>query len=99
MLDARASVWNLGEVIATELLLLFETERAVIGGNHLQVVALKPLPQLVLIPLFAKRRRHHPLRALESFALIERIVEEQILRAGLSVSRNAFVASLANFFE
>src|SRR5829696_9025351 len=44
MFDAWPAVWNLREIVAAKLLLLFEAERAMICRNHLQVVARKPLP-------------------------------------------------------
>src|SRR5687768_1629489 len=74
VLHARAAVRNLCEVVAPHLFLLFETERAVVRRDHLKVVARQPLPQLLLVPLLAKRRRHHPLCALEPFALIEAVI-------------------------
>src|SRR5438128_3331844 len=43
---ARAAVGNLGEVVLAERLLVFKAERAVIGGDHLQVIVLKPVPEL-----------------------------------------------------
>ena len=36
MLDARAAVGNLGEVVFAQFLLFLEAERAVIGGDDLQ---------------------------------------------------------------
>ncbi len=50
VLDAGRAVRNLGEVVAAELLLLLHAERAVVGGDDLQVVRLQALPQLRLIP-------------------------------------------------
>src|SRR5215208_2705697 len=58
VLYPRPAVRDLREVIAPKLFLLLETERAVVRRDHLQVVAREPLPQLLLIPLFAERGRH-----------------------------------------
>ena len=49
VLDAGAAVGNLGEVVFAERLLIFKAERAVVGGDDLQVVLAQALPQLRLI--------------------------------------------------
>ncbi len=74
VLDARAAVGNFGEVVPAQLLLFLETERAMVGGNHLQRVLRQPLPQFFLMPFFAQRRREHIFGAFESrrLHLIER---------------------------
>ena len=51
VLDAGAAIRNLAEVIATELLLFLETERTMIGRDHLQVIASQAAPQHLLIRL------------------------------------------------
>src|SRR5205814_6724439 len=66
MLDAWAAVGNLREVILPEFFLFFETERAMISGDDLQVIALQSIPQLLLMPLFPQRRRENILRALKA---------------------------------
>src|SRR5207248_9690059 len=82
-LHAGRAVRDLGEVALPELLLLRQSleallhaERAVIGGYHLEVVALEALPQLVLMPRRAQRRRHHVLRAVEAGLLVAVVAEE-----------------------
>ena len=99
MFDARTAVRDLREVIAAELLLILETERAVIGRDDLQIVALQPAPQLVLIELLANRRRHHPLRAFEIGLLVNAVIEEEILRTRLRVRGDAFVARARHFLQ
>ena len=47
--DARAAVGNLGEVVFAERLLIFEAERAVVGGDDLQIVFAQAVPELGLI--------------------------------------------------
>ena len=50
--DARAAVGDLGEIVLAENLLVFETERAMVGGDHLQVVVLEAVPELRLVLLW-----------------------------------------------
>src|SRR2546428_3012066 len=45
VLDAGASVRNFAEIAAAQFLLLLEAERAVVGRNHLQVVAPQSAPE------------------------------------------------------
>lgn len=54
MLNSRPSVRNLCEIVAAQFFLLFETERAMIGGNHLQMIARQSIPQFFLVPLLAE---------------------------------------------
>ena len=74
-------------------------ERAVVGRDHLQVVLREPLPQHVLVPLLAQRRRHHVLRAVESGLLVVVVGQEQVLRARLGVGRQPHVARLPDLLE
>src|ERR671921_51468 len=67
-------------VVAAQLLLLLHAEGAVVGRDDLQVVRPQALPQLVLIPTLAERRRHDVLRALEALAVVVQ-GEEEVLRA------------------
>ena len=99
MLDARAAVRNLGEIVLAELLLLLEAERAMIGGDHLQLVRGQSGPEFLLVPLLAQRRREDVFGALESryVEIVQRKV--QVLRAGLRVGRQAAVAGLAHFLQ
>src|SRR5215207_4541916 len=83
---------------AAQLLLLLHAEGAVVGGDDLQVVGLQALPQLVLIPLLAERRRHHVLRALDAVAVVFD-GEEEVLRAGLGEGGQAAVARLAHLVQ
>src|SRR5712691_7782390 len=99
MLHAWATVRNFREVVFPKLLLLFETEWAVVGGHHLKVVEFQSAPELVLIPLLPNRRRHHPLRPFESRLLVDAVIEKKILRAGLRVRGNAVVARAHDFIE
>ncbi len=98
MLDAGRAVRDFGEIVASQLLLLLHAERAVVGRDDLQVVRLQALPKFRLIRLFAKRRRHHVLRALEVVAVIFNR-EEKILRAGFGERGNATVARLAHLIK
>ena len=45
VLDARAAVGDLGEIVLAEDLLVFEAERAMVGGDHLQVIVLEAVPE------------------------------------------------------
>jgi hypothetical protein len=49
VLDARAAVGDLGEIVFAEHLLIFEAERAMVGGDHLQMIVLQAVPQLRLM--------------------------------------------------
>ena len=53
MFDPGTAIGDLSEVTDTQLFLLLEAKRAMIGRDHLQVVVFQPLPQLLLVPLFA----------------------------------------------
>src|SRR5262245_60775769 len=99
MLDAGTAVGNLGEIVFAHFFLLFKTERAVVGRDDLQMVLLESGPELFLVPLLAKRRRENVLCGFEAGLLhvLDRKIE--ILRAGLSVDRQAAIAGLADFFE
>ena len=68
VLDARAAVGNLREIVLAQHLLVLETERAMVGRNHLQVVVLQAVPQFRLVLLLAQRRREDILRAFEILA-------------------------------
>ena len=83
VLHDRQPIGNLGEIPSPELLLLGETERAVVGGHHGQVVGAQAPPQRCLVLLGPQRRRGHVLGALEagSCQVVKR--EVQVLRAGL----------------
>ena len=99
MLNARASVGNLREVVAPQLFLLLEAERAVIGGNNLQLILLQATPQSFLVPFLPQRWSKYILCALEirDIEILDRQV--QILWAGLGVDRKPSVASLAHLFK
>ncbi len=90
---------NLREVVLPQFFLLFETKWTVIGGDDLQVIALESVPELLLVPLFAQRRRENILRAFKA-GYIEILNREiQILRTSLRVDRKAPIARLTYFFE
>src|SRR5690606_18027568 len=50
VLDGADAVGDLAEVAEAELLLILHAERAVVGGDHLQVVGAQRLPHGVLVP-------------------------------------------------
>src|SRR5207248_3117534 len=99
MLYARRAVRNLREIITPQFLLLLHAERAVVRRDDLQVVRLQTLPQLSLIPLLTKRRRHHIFSALKARLFVVVVREKQILRASLSKRRQAPVTRLAHLSE
>src|SRR6266545_2473741 len=49
VLHARQAVRDLGEVPHAEVLLALVVERRVVGGDHLEVVALQPGPQVLVV--------------------------------------------------
>src|SRR6266849_4624267 len=97
--DPRAAVGNLGEIVLAQLLLLLVTERAMIGGDHLQGILGQALPELFLVPFFAQRRREDILGALEAGYVEVFDGKKKVLRAGLSIGRQAAVARLADLLE
>src|SRR6059058_4792112 len=99
VLDAGTAVGNFGEVVLAEFFLFLEAERAMVGGNDLQRVLRKPLPEFFLMPFFAQRRRENVLRALEAGRVHVLKREIQILRASLGVSGQTAIAGFADFFE
>src|SRR4029078_1599585 len=66
VLDARTAVRDLAEIVAAELFLLLETERAMIGRDDVESVRTQAVPQLVVIPFFPQRRREHVFGAVEA---------------------------------
>ena len=94
VLDARQPVRDLGEVAQAQLLLPLEAERAVVGGDHREVVGAQPPPQRGLVLLGAQRRRADVLGALE--ARPREVVggQEEVLRARLGERVVALVAGL-----
>src|ERR1700685_4567036 len=44
MLHSRPAVGNFREIVLAHLFLLFKTERTMIGGNNLKVIALQSIP-------------------------------------------------------
>src|SRR5260370_1968920 len=97
--DARSTVGNLGEVVFAQLLLFFEAERTMIGGNHLQRILGQSLPEFFLVPFFAQRRREDVLRSFKSWniEIFKRKIE--VLRTGLGISGQSAVARLADLLE
>src|SRR5215472_10528828 len=85
VLDAGAPVRNLRKVVLAQLLLLLEAKRTMVGGDDLQRILRQALPELFLMPFFAKRRREHVLSDLKArgIHIFER--EIQILRARFRV--------------
>ena len=91
-LEARRAVGDLAEVVPAELLgepepqhILAEAERAVIGGDDLEVVGLEPAPERMLVRRAPERWRHHELRCLEARPVVLLFGEEEIVRAGLGM--------------
>ena len=73
-----------------------------VGGDDLQVVIAQAAPQMLVMMLRSQRRRAHVLRALELvFGRAAQIVltEEQILRTGLGIRRQAAIARLHHPLE
>ena len=99
ILDARPAVGDLGEIVLAQRLLILETERAVIGGDHLQVIGLQPIPQLRQILLLAQRRRKDVLRAFETGQLHVVDREQQILRTGFGKRGQTAIASFAYLIQ
>ncbi len=99
VLDARAAVGNLREIVFAEDLLVFETERAVVGGDHLQMIVLQTFPEFRQVLFGAQGRRENIFRAFEIRPLQLFDGEQQILRAGFGESRDAAVARFAHLVE
>ncbi len=100
VLDARTAVGNLREIVLAEHLLIFETERAMVGGDHLQMVVLAARPtsfgrcSLVRsggVKTYFAPSKFGPLQFFDG--------EQQILRAGLGEGRHAAVARLAHLIQ
>ena len=86
VLDQRQAVRDLREIAEPERLLLV-VERAVVGGQHLQVVLRDGVPQERLVDRVAQRRRADVAGALETVQPGPRQVadvERQVLDAGLA---------------
>jgi len=99
ILDARTAIRNLGEVVFTQHLLIFKTERAMIGRYHLQMIVLQPVPKLSKIFLLAQRRRKHVLRAFEIWALHFFNREQQVLRTGFREGGQAAITRFTHFVQ
>src|SRR5688572_32027825 len=84
VLEPGPAVRDLGEVILAERLLAVPEERAVVGGDDREDIVLDRLPEALLILLRARRRRVDVLGALEVRPLEERVVDEEVLGAGLA---------------
>src|ERR1019366_4907273 len=69
VLDAGTAVGNLGEIVLAENLLVGETERAVVGRNHLKLILLEPFPEFWQVMLGTQGRGEDVLGALEIGAL------------------------------
>ena len=93
------AVGDLREIVLAQDLLVLEAERAVIGGDHLQVVVPKPVPQLGLMLLGSKGRREHVLGALEVRPGQLVLGEKEVLRAGFGECRKAAVTSFPHFVQ
>src|SRR5258706_2706798 len=65
MLITSTAVRNLCKVVASQFFLFFETKWTVIRGDHLQMIALQSVPELFLMPLFAKGRGEYIFRTFK----------------------------------
>ena len=92
VLEPRPAVRNLREVVAAERLLLAPGEGAVVGRDRAQDVRAHGVPEHVLVRLVARRRRVDVLGALEVRLLEMRVVDEEVLRAGLAPHVPALLA-------
>src|SRR5882724_8222402 len=99
VLNPRAAVGNLGEVVLSEFLLFFVTERTVISRNHLQVVAFQPIPKFLLIPLLPQWRSENVLRALKTRRIHVFQREIQVLRTSFGVNRQTAITGLTNSLQ
>ena len=99
MLDPRAAIRNFREIVFAQFLLLFEAERTMICRDHLQVIRLQPIPQLLLVPLFAQRRSEYILRSFKPgrIEVLERQIK--ILRTGFGIHRQPAIPRLTHFFK
>src|SRR5215475_11886974 len=93
MFDAGAAIGNFGEVVDTELLLIFEAKRTVISRDDLQRVLCESLPEFFLVPLFTERRSENVFGAFEAGGVHVFQRQIQILRASFGVSRDTAIAS------
>src|SRR5262245_49549248 len=94
--DSGTAIGNFGEVVFAENFLVFEAERAVVGGDDLQVVVFEAVPQFREIFLLAKRRRENVFRAFKAGPpeFVDR--EQKVLRAGFGKGGDAAATSFAN---
>src|SRR5437016_7769411 len=99
MLNSGTAIRNLGEVIFAHLFLFLEAERAVISGDHLKMVLLEAVPELVLVPLLAQRRSEDVLGALEAGFVHVVNGKIKILWTGFRINGKATVAGLTHFFQ
>jgi len=102
VLDAADAVGDRREIAKAQFFLVLHAERAVVGGDHRQLVHSQSLPEvaMVMLVLRSQRRGAHPLRALEP-RLGEMVLDRQVqvLRACLGEYVLALVASFGDLFE
>src|SRR3954447_14825907 len=98
MLHTGRAVGNLGEVIATQFLLLLHTEGTMVRRDHLQIVHLQTFPQLSLVRFVTQGRSHYVLRA---FKVITVVIDrkEQVLRTRFSERRYSAIARLTHLMQ
>src|SRR5262249_30926152 len=92
VLETRRAVRDLREVVLAERLLPVPGERAVVGRDDRERVRAQRMPEELLVLLGARRRRVDVLGALEVGPLEERVVNEEVLRAGLAPDVPALLA-------
>lgn len=97
VLHTRHPVRDLREVAAAHLLLTGETERAVVGGDDLELVVPQAPPERLLVFLGPQRGGADVLGALE--VRLGEVVggEEEVLRARLTEDRKSLVAGGRQF--
>ena len=84
VLETGAAVRDLREVVLAERLLRVPAEGAVVGRDRLEDVRADRVPEHFLVLLRPRRRRVDVLRAFEVRSLEVRVVDEEVLRAGLA---------------
>ena len=88
MLHTGPAVGNRAEVVAPAVLLSVQVKAAVVGRNRIDLAGHKRFAQSRTVAGMAQRRAHHILgtrKAVLALLQVARIVEHQILRAGLDI--------------
>src|SRR5262249_29284503 len=86
--DAGDAVRDVGEGVLAEQFLL-EVEGAVVGTDGVDETEFEPVPQDILIVLFAQWRRHDVLHAFDAVAFGIRLVEDEMRKHGFDAQSYA----------